>query len=794
MGRRIQVVGRGGYNAGSFLALTVSPPLSQPADIRHVTFLGNYLPRRCGIATFTTDLSGAISSEFPDLDCGVVAMNDPGMRHAYGDRVRFEVTESDLASYRRAADYLNVGATDVLSVQHEYGIFGGRSGSHVLLLLRELRMPIVTTLHTMLSEPSVEQKHVMDELVRLSTRLVVMSQHAAELLGAVHNVPSEKIDLIPHGIPNLPRSLFSKAQLGVEGKRVILTFGLLSPDKGLAYVIEALPRIVQRHPNAIYMVVGATHPHIKKQSGESYRRELALLAHRLGVDGNIVFHSRFVSLSELVEFLSAADIYVTPYINQEQSTSGTLAYAVGAGKAVISTPYRYARELLADGRGLLVPPRDSTALAVAICDILDDPERQAALGSSAAAFGREMLWPSVAQRYMRTFEQAKKEHASQRRTAFATQTLATRPMDLPERSFQHLWAMTDGTGLVQHATFSVPRYKDGYCLDDNARALLLMALVEDTGSEDPTATQALSLRYLAFVNYAFDSGTERFRNFMTYDRHWSERCGSEDSQGRALWALGAVVGRSPDPGRKNLSSHLFHAALPATSSFESPRGWALALLGINEYLRAFEGDSGVGATRAVLAEKLWSRFERNTGSDWPWCENIVTYDNARLPQALIVSGSRMGRDDMVRTGLAALRWLAKIQRTSEGHFSPIGSNGFYSRGSSMAHFDQQPLEASAMVSACLEAWRHTEDEYWADEMRRAFRWFLGHNTLHAPLHDASTGGCYDGLHESRVNLNQGAESTVSFLLAHTEMGMLDGELRLLKENASHAALRKPCPT
>lgn len=708
-------------------------------------------------------------------------MNDPGMRHTYGDRVRFEVAEGDLASYRRAADFLNVGGTDVLSVQHEYGIFGGKAGSHVLFLLRELRMPIVTTLHTILSEPSAEQRQVMDELVRLSTRLVVMSQHGADLLHTVHAVPLEKIDLIPHGIPSLPGRRVGKAQLGVEGKRVILTFGLLSPDKGIEYVIEALPRIVERHPNAVYMVVGATHPHVKERSGDAYRRALTMLALRLGVDANVVFHNRFVSLPELVEFLSAADIYVTPYLNAEQSTSGTLAYAVGAGKAVVSTPYRYARELLADDRGVLVPSRDSVAMASAINDVLDQPERLAELGARAAAFGRDMVWPSVARRYMQTLERARSEYASERSAAFAARTLATRPMELPERNLAHLRLMTDDTGLIQHATFSVPRYEDGYCVDDNARALLLMALLEDTGSEDPVSTRTLSSRYLAFVSHAFNPALQRFRNFLSYERRWLEDCGSEDSQGRALWALGAVVGRARDPGQQNLGDQLFHSALPAASSFGSPRAWAFALLGINEYLRAFQGDSRVEAMRAVLVERLWSQFRRNGSDTWGWCEDIVSYDNARLPQALIASGSRMGDSLMVDAGIASLKWLAKAQCSDDGYFSPVGSNGFYPRGSEMARYDQQPVEACAMVSACFEAWRHTADEFWAHEMRRAFRWFLGHNALRAPLHDASTGGCCDGLHENRVNLNQGAESTVSFLLAHTEMGMLDGELRLLRE-------------
>lgn len=757
-----------------------------PSDrsVHQIAFLGNYLPRRCGIATFTTDLATAVSSEFPNSGCLVVAMNDPGTRHAYGDRVRFEIAESDLASYRRAADFLNVGATDVLCVQHEYGIFGGKAGSHVLALLRELRVPIVTTLHTILSEPNTEQRRVMDEVVRLSTRVVVMSHYGAKLLQDVHAVHGDKIDVIPHGIPDLPRTRTSKAQLGVEGKSVLLTFGLLSPDKGIEYVIEALPQIIERHPNAVYVVVGATHPHVKERTGDAYRRSLALLAHRLGVASHLIFHDRFVSLQELVDFLSAADIYVTPYLNPEQSTSGTLAYAVGAGKAVISTPYRYASELLAEDRGVLVPSRDAAAIATAVMGLLDDPDELAALGTRAAAFGRDMVWPSVARSYVATLERACDEHAAARRTVFEAKTLATRPMELPDVNFDHLRRLTDDTGVLQHAAFSVPRYEHGYCLDDNARALLLMALVEDAGTEDLVTTRALASRYLAFVNYAFNEEILRFRNFMTYSRKWTEQCGSEDSQGRALWALGTVLGRAGDPGRQSLSGHLFHAALPVVSSFKSPRAWAFALLGINEYLRAFEGDSGVEAAQKLLSERLLVIFEKVGNPDWRWCEDSVTYDNARLPQALIVSGSRMGNAAMTHAGLRSLEWLTNIQRSAEGYFAPVGSNGFYQRASVSARFDQQPLEACAMVSACLDAWRLTGEQGWANEMRRSFRWFLGHNHLQSPLYDPATGGCRDGLHVDRPNQNQGAESTLSFLLARTDMAMLDGEARV--------SISKPC--
>ncbi len=736
--------------------------------------LGNYLPRQCGIATFTADLSDAIATELPALDCFVLAMNDGGARYAYPPRVRFEIAENEVAAYRRAADFLNVNTVDVVSVQHEYGIFGGKAGAHVLGLLHELRMPVVTTLHTILAEPDPHQRRVMDDLTDLSERLVVMSARGAALLHDVHGVPEGKIDLIPHGIPSVPSASASKDRLGVEGKSVLLTFGLLSPDKGIEYVIDALPAILKRFPQAVYIVLGATHPHVKQRHGETYRVMLETRALRLGVDASVIFHDRFVSHDELTEFLAAADLYVTPSLQPEQSTSGTLAYAVGSGKAVISTPYAYARELLADGRGILVPWRDAGAIARAANDLLADDAERLAVGQRAAAHGRSMQWPAVAQRYLASFERAQVEHAARLRTSFQARTLAERPAGLPELNLAHLRLLTDGTGLLQHAVYNVPRYDEGYCLDDNARALLLMTLLEDAGTDEDAAVRAVASRYLAFVNHAFNRSTGRFRNFMSYERRWTETAGSEDSHGRAAWALGAVVGRLGDPGRQSLAADLFHAALPAVPTFSSPRAWAYTLLGIDQYLGAFQGDRGVQAVRGALAERLLGLFRRTSGPDWPWFEDRVTYCNARLPQALLVSGARVDDPGMVAAGTQALDWLVSIQRSPDGYFAPVGSKAGVERGAPVAAFDHQPVEACAMVSACLEAHRVTGDGCWTEHARRAFSWFLGQNHLQYSLYDASTGGCRDGLHADRPNQNQGAESTLSFLLALVDMQSADG--------------------
>ena len=742
--------------------------MTEDGSLRRVALLGNHLPRHCGIATFTTDLADAISSIGPDLDCFVLAMNDGRHQYPYPGRVRFELAEGDTGAYTRAADFLNVNAVDVISVQHEYGIFGGKAGSHLLPLLRELRMPVVTTLHTILATPNLHQRRVMDEITALSDRLVVMTASGAELLREVHGVDGDKIDVIPHGIPSIPFA-GSKNRLGVEGRPLILTFGLLSPDKGIEQVIDALPSILSHYPDVVYIVLGATHPHIVERHGETYRLMLEERAKRLGVDGNVIFHNRFVSQSELSEFLAAADIYITPYLNPEQITSGTLAYALGAGKAVISTPYAYARELLAGGKGILVPWNDSPAIAAEIVGLLDDPEKRMEMRRLAAEHGRAMLWPAVAHSYLQTFERARSENAHRLRTAFRASTLASRPAELPQVNLDHVEVMSDDTGILQHAAFNVPRYAEGYCLDDNARALMLMTLLEDAGSDDPRVVRTLASRYLAFVNHALNRPTGRFRNFMSYGRLWQEEQGSEDSHGRALWALGTVVGGSAEPGRHSLAGALFHEALPAVSGFSSPRAWAYALLGIEQYLQAFEGDRNVQAAGRALAERLLGLFSRTNAADWPWCENRVTYCNARLPQALIASGSWIKDDAMTATGIRSLEWLMTIQRTPDGYFAPVGTNGFFERGMTAAVFDQQPVEACATVSACMQAFRATGDHRWTEHARRAFTWFLGQNQLQQPLYDPMSGGCRDALHADRLNENEGAESTLSFLLALVDM-------------------------
>lgn len=754
--------------------LSVSPH----STINRIGFIGNYLPRQCGIATFTTDLCEAIATEYEGTTCIALPVNDLEAGYAYPARVRFELTEKDIDSYRRAAEFLNINSVDLVCLQHEYGIFGGQAGSHILALLRELRMPIVTTFHTILHDPNPDQQRVLEEVAALSDRLVVMSKRGVEFLQKIYGVQPEKIDFIPHGIPDVPfvDPSFHKDLFGVEGKTVLLSFGLLSANKGIETVIAALPAILARHPNVVYIILGATHPHVKRQEGETYRLSLQWLAQEKGVEGQVIFYNRFVSLEELVEFIGAADIYITPYLDEAQITSGTLAYTLGAGKAVISTPYWYAEEMLAEKRGALVPFHDPAALAEQVIDLLDNETKRHAMRKRAYLFGRAMVWPQVARHYMESFERARAERRHFTPPGFAVKPLDKRPRELPPLKLDHLHLMTDDTGMLQHASFTIPNYREGYSIDDNARALIVSTRLEELGSGEAIE---LASHYLAFIGYAFNTETRRFRNFLDYQRNWLEESGSDDSHGRTLWALGTVLGRSNTLALQSMASWVFEQALPAILKTTSPRAWAFALIGIHEYLRRFEGDRRANQIRDELAGRLLTLYKNSRSDEWCWYEAGLTYCNAALPQALLMCGQRIPDKAMTEAGLESLHWLADLQRAhaAGGHFVPIGSNGFYQRGSERARFDQQPVEAQTMVSACLEAYRSTGDERWRKEAHRAFEWFLGRNDLNLPVYDPTTGGCRDGLHPDRPNENQGAESTLAFLQTLLELRLAENTLQ-----------------
>ena len=750
---------------------------SKPSLPSRIAVIGNYLPRHCGIATFTTDLCSAISAEYGAARLMALPVNDTEQGYDYPARVRWSLAQDDVKSYQEAAEFLNFNNIDMVCLQHEYGIFGGPAGSHILHLLRGLKMPVVTTLHTVLREPDPNQLLVMEEIAELSDRLIVMSQLSSQFLQEIFKVPGSKIDMVPHGVPDLPflDPNFYKDRFGVEGKAVLLTFGLLSPNKGIENVIRALPEILSRHNNVAYIVAGATHPHILRREGDKYRASLQALAKEMGVESQVIFHNRFVSPEEMIEFIGAADIYITPYRHEAQVVSGTLAYALGAGKAIISTPYWHAIELLDDRRGALVPFQNPDAIAQKTIELLDTPAIRHAMRKRAYLFAREMVWKRVAQGYMESFARVRSDRMETPKVQFSARMTRKSLDQLPELNLNHLGQMTDDTGMLQHAIFTIPKYDEGYTTDDNARALIFTVQLDkwSEAGEVLSGTSASSFRYLAFLEHAFDPAKGRFRNFLRYDRQWIKAEGSEDCHGRALWGLGTVLGQSRDEGLRGAAGRLFEFSLPAVMEFSSPRAWAYTLLGIQEYLDSYPGDRDAQKIRSVLSRRLFEMYESVRSPDWKWFENILAYGNARLPQAMLLVGSACSDDHMVSAGLEALDWLLKTQHCeTNGHFVPIGSQGFYRQGCEKARFDQQPLEAAGAVSACLQAYRVTGDSRWRGEAWSAFNWFLGDNDLQVSLYDSVSGGCRDGLHPDRANENQGAESTLSFLMALLEMRSL----------------------
>jgi len=735
-------------------------PLQMPQTM---TLIGTYPPRKCGIATFTQDLRNAIAGQISTEATRVIAIDDTGSSYEYDPSVEFRLPQQDRASYRLAAELMNANQIDVALVQHEYGIFGGDDGSHVLDLIGRLRMPVITTLHTILSKPSQGQRDVLMEIAARSSRVVVMSQRAVDILKETYSIPTEKIAYIPHGIHDLPfvDPHYYSDQFDMLGKRVLLTFGLLSPGKGIEVVIRAMPKIVEQNPEAMYIVLGATHPHVVRNEGERYRDYLKQLAKDLGVEKHVQFHDQYVTLETLGHYLGLADLYVTPYPNPAQITSGTLAYAVGAGKAVLSTPIWHSEELLADGRGVLFPFNDHEELARQASALLKDDEGRNVMRKKAYMHGRAMIWPEIGKAYVNLGATVLAERRFGRVQMNGPAIGALTPSFDDEPNLDHLERLTDDTGMLQHALFAIPDRRHGYCTDDNARALIT-AVTYDQQIVDPRA-EKLAERYLTFLAYAFDDNKKLFRNFMGYDRKWLEEVGSDDSHNRAVWALGCTVATAKLEGVRLLAYRLFKAAMPAVANHASPRSWAFCILGMNLFKQSVSIDAAVNQLYALTAKRLKLFFQSGMTEAWPWPEPVLTYDNARLPQALLLAGHDLGDPEMIEIGLKCLDWLAELQTGRDGVVSLVGHEGWTAVEHTRTIFDQQPVEATAMVEACASAYRITHEAKWFDLAKHFHLWFLGNNAMGLPLRDPSTGGCADGLQAGGVNFNQGAESTLALL-------------------------------
>jgi glycosyltransferase involved in cell wall biosynthesis len=742
-------------SAGSASITSIFAPRKSgvPDKSRRIALVGTFAPRKCGIATFTTDIFEQLGAFHPGLGIDVYAVDNPVSPLDYGPGIKV-ISQDCPEDYIRAAQAINDSGVDAVWLQHEFGIFGGDDGEMVCAFIDRIAAPIVLTLHTVSSEPTDIQRRILTHLISRASRIMVMSRHARDLLIERYRAFPETIDIIPHGAPDRPfgRSEQFKAEMGLSGRDVLMTFGLLSPGKGLERVIEALPAIVARHSNVIYKIVGATHPNLLAREGERYRDSLQALAHDLGVEDHIQWDNRFLDTEELLDQLEACDIYITPYFNLQQTTSGTLSYAVALGKAVVSTPYVHARELLAGDVGVLIEPDSSTAIAVAIDRLLDDRQKLANIQRMAYAQGRKTIWPAFADASARLVGRAIAPQVEE-------VSLTARP------SISGVFMMSDATGMFQHSIGIIPDRHHGYCLDDNARALMLLNVAKGLSPDD---RMTWSMRYASFIQHAWNPDLMRFRNFMRFDRSWCEEAGSDDSNGRALWALGQTVETAPDADIRRWALRWFDEVHPIFATVEAPRTWAFAMLGAASVLKALPNHTGAIGLLDRGGQFLHNLLDSSRRPDWAWFEAMLGYDNPRLPQALIEAGALLTRSEWISAGMETLGWIAERQVSISGNFRPIGSESFGMEHLSMP-FDQQPLEAQAAVEGARSAYAVSGATRWIEHAHAAYRWFFGANDRGVVLADLATGRCRDGVTPRGVNENCGAESILAFQLAHHSM-------------------------
>lgn len=726
---------------------------------KKIAFISTFPPRKCGIGTFCNDLVNniklAAGSNFEPL---IVTM-ETGNENKYGDPVKFELRRNVKNDYASAADYINFSNVDAISVQHEFGLFGGDAGSYLNILTRRVNAPIYTTMHTVLNEPEPSYYKSTIDIANASHKIIVMNERGLEMLKSIYGIDEEKIILIPHGIPDLTfvDSNYYKGKFGMENRRTILTFGLLSRNKGIEFALKALPEVVKKHPNILYIILGMTHPEVKKFEGESYRFELQRMVKDLGLSENVIFHNRFVVAEELHNFLCAADLYITPYLNVEQLTSGTLAYAVGTGKAVISTPYWAAEELLSDGRGMLVDFGNQKQLSNSIIELLDDDSKFYDLRRRAYEYGRNIIWPEIGKKYFELFQKQQKP------IGYGV-PVKSEPeisiLELPEPPLQHLKKLTDSTGMYQHAKFCIPDRDHGYCTDDNSRAIVVMSKYNQQYSE-PEAVKLFDT-YLSFVMHAQNEDGS-VRNFMHFDRQWFQEEPLHDALGRTLWAFGTVIANPPSPSYLSIIKKCFDRSISHIPTL-SPRGMAYAAFGMADYLKQFPGASDIKRYMELVTQHLTDIYNSYSSQEWQWFESILAYDNAVLPHAMFISYQNSGDKNTLDIATKTANFL--LENIFDGDkFSFIGCNGWYKNGKQRAQFDQQPIEAASTVLMLKSAYETTGNKLYLSLQKRAFDWFLGENDLGIPLYDFKTKGCHDGLEAGGVNLNQGAESTLSFLLA-----------------------------
>lgn len=726
-------------------------------------FIGTYPPRECGIGTFTNDLYNAMlknrSSNTIDEDSYIVAISDYNNMYDYGDEVKFTIRQEHQRDYLNAADFINISGADVCVLQHEFGIFGGEDGAHILPLLQRLNIPVIVTLHTVLKTPSFGQKSVMQRICSIAQKVVVMSHKAVDFLTSIYDLDKDKIELIEHGVPDIQFDQQTiKKEFNLQDKKLLLTFGLLGRSKGIETVIKALPKAIQDHPEVLYIVLGKTHPNVVRESGEEYRYYLRSLVSELNLEKHVIFVNEYVSQQELFKYLSACDIYITPYINEAQITSGTLTYAAGAGAAILSTPYWHAAELLAEGKGKLFDFRDSDGLATILEELLNNPQELKKLRKQALDYGRGITWSKTGQKYVKLAHQISKR--LNKKTIQESKTFS--PQVLPPFSLLHIKHLSDNTGILQHSKFGVPNLKEGYCLDDNARGLLMATMAYNQKKDE--LAKYLTPIYLSYIHY-MQNNDGTFRNFLSFDRRFLDEVGSEDSFGRTAWALGYLLGNTKSNAYYKTAEMMFFKASENFVKLKSIRGMANTMVGISHYLKSRPSDEAMRNILKELSNRLVQHYEENSSPDWQWFEPLLAYDNGMLPLALLHAAEIFRDEKVQKAATESMDFLTK-NTLNNGYLSVIGNKKWYHKGQERSVFSQQPIDAMAMMLMYYQAFQLTQNKKHLENLFTSFMWFLGKNEIQASLYDFETKGCYDGFDEEGVNQNLGAESSLAYLISH----------------------------
>lgn len=726
-----------------------------------IAYLTTFPPRECGIANFCFDLISALDKSYSRvLDAKIIAINpEPEQKFKYSKKVIFQINQNSISDYRLAAKLINASPDiSLVVIQHEFGIFGGNYGSFLLDFLEELKKPSIIIFHTILPGPKPLRLETVKNLAAKTSQIVVMTNLSKQILREQYQIPEEKITIIPHGIHPVvfTSGENAKHKLKIIQSPVISTFGLISRGKGLEYILDALPAVIKKYPNLLYLIIGKTHPSVVKEEGESYRKLLENKVQSLRLTNNVKFINQYLKLPTLLNYLLATDIYIASSLDSNQAVSGTFSYAAGAGRPIIATAFAQARAELEPGMGILVDFKNPGAYADAILNLLDNPEKLRQMGKNCYFKTRKIIWPNIAIAYAKLFAQF-------------LPALDDSQIHLPSIKLDHLAKLTDDFGIFQFAELDTPNPVFGYTLDDNARALLVaIAYFEKT-----KAAQALKLTkiYLNFFEHTF-LPNNHFQNYFNRDRLPNDEANQldnlEETNARALNALVQTMLSEFLPREmRNKAKSLYKKRISAGTDFTYPRSMAI-------YLEALYSLSKSPDNADILKEvdfyckKLLALFKKNSSGDWQWFEKNLTYSNSALSKALLLGFAVTKNPEYFQVGKTSLDFL--IRHTFiKNVYMPIGQNGWYKQSGERAFFDQQPEDVAAMVRALQFMYFLTKDDYYKKLMHKAFNWFLGENILGQFVYDATSGGCYDGLGEKNINLNQGAESTILYLLARLSL-------------------------